>query len=331
MLIFAKILFFIAFPQQALRYPYFNVSQSLGPKITQPQALQQMFNNNSQLSNKIESQQFYEEISNDFSTIQEPQKNLNLNKIKHQPQLSPPSPSFSITPPASPVMQVYNKPPIKKVASPVVSKPKSPIFNKPRAPFKRSGNSTLRRKSSFLDDLFEDSNLKSTKLPPSPKPLIPERKFVKSTDVRKPEEQKHRKSPLSNFQDLFDDEEMSILLDSTENYKQKSVPKTQDKKLVRLNSRTSKVNLSNKSPTQNDDLFLRECSSKKRVTTRSRAYLKSENKTNENNNSSNMQDGAIRKQSSKQDLSSNNFLVDLFAFDRKINKPLPSINVKNNL
>jgi len=315
---------------QALRYPYFNVSQSLGPKITQPQALQQMFSSKSQLSNKADNRQFYEEISDEFTAIQKPQQNLNLNKTQHQPQANLSSPSFSITPPTSPLMQVYNKPPINKAASPVANKPKSPVINKPRAPFKRGGNnSSLRRKSSFLDDLFEGSNLTSNKLPPSPKPLMLDKKSLKNTDARKPEEQKHRKSPLSNFQDLFDDEEMSILLDSTENFKQTT--KTQDKKLVRVNSRTSKVNLSKKPSPINDDLFLRECSSKKRVTTRSRTYLKNENKTNENNNSSNLQDGAFHKQSSKQDLNSNNFLVDLFAFDKKVNKPLPSINIKNNL
>ena len=289
-----------------------------------------MFSNKSQLSNSIDNRQFYEEISDDFTAIQKPQQNLNVNKTQHQPQVSPPSPSFSITPPASPFMQVYNKPPTKKAASPVTNKPKSPVINKSRAPFKRGGNNgSLRRKSSFLDDLFEGSSLTSNKLPPSPKPLMPERKPLKNADSRKPEEQKHRKSPLSNFQDLFDDEEMSILLDSTENFKQ--MTKTQDKKLARVNSRTSKVNLSKKSSPINDDLFLRECSSKKRVAARSRAYLKNENKTNENNNSSNLQDGAFHKQSSKHDLNSNNFLVDLFAFDKKVNKPLPSINIKSNL
>lgn len=302
---------------QALRYPYFSVGQNLGPKITQHQAMQELYDQkkfgNVQRPDAFKQQQ----------QQQQPQNNTIQQQQQHKSRVQQHSP-VGLSQHQQQVANKWHQ-----------QHQKEPVASSPREGKRRPSAVSLRRKPSFLDDLFGDEPAKS-QLPPtkahhqdsagaSSKPQRAEAvpttpvTFSKASDAAKMAAV--RKSPLSNFQDLFDDDEMSLLLDDS----------------------SSKKLHDNAAADGNDKPY--EPSKKSSATTRSRFHM-SRAAPNNNNNSSKMPPyhHHHRQSPNKPQRHNNNnqadpFLTDLFSSSRMksnlsqasgvggagVSKPLPSI------
>lgn len=307
---------------QALRYPYFSVGQNLGPKITQHQAMQELYD-----------QKKFGNVQRPDAFKQQQQQQLQANTIQqqqqqqHKPRVHQHSPAGL----SQHQQQVANKWHQQQQHQ------KEPVASSPREAKRRPSAVSLRRKPSFLDDLFGDEPAKS-QLPPtkahhqdnvgaSSKPQRAEAvatpvSFSKASDAAKMAAV--RKSPLSNFQDLFDDDEMSLLLDDS--------------------SSSSKKQQQHRPHDAAVDDKPYEPSKKSSATTRSRFHMN--RAPNNNNNSSKMPPYHHHRQSPSKPQRQNNsnnqtdpFLTDLFSSSRMksnlsqasgvggagVNKPLPSI------
>jgi len=196
---------------QALRYPYFSVGQDLGAKKTQHEAMQELYD-----------QHRFGDVQRP-DAFKKPFSGKMVSTYVKTPLKEPVVPSKPL------IVNKWQQNTIKPVEAPRDYRPvEAPRDLKPaeaprdyrpvEAPReqKPSRNGLLRRKSSFIDDLFNEpigsakmSSIRHQRAPKVDKEV--NKIFNKSaTSVKR---SSARKSPLSNFQDILDVDEMNLLLD----------------------------------------------------------------------------------------------------------------------